>query len=72
MMKKDEKIIISKRLATDLLWWLEHASAPCMTIGEVYKHWHQFKDTQLTLARDSMKDELEKALRSRSEGYDGW
>ena len=61
-MKKDEKIIISKQLARDLIWWLEHASAPCMTIGEVHKHWHLFKDSQMTLARDSMKAELEKAL----------
>ena len=72
MSKKDEKIIISKRLATDLIWWLEHASAPCMTIGEVYKHWHQFKDTQLTLARDSMKDELEKALVAKKDTKQVW
>lgn len=62
MMKKQEKIIISKQLAIDLIWWLEHASAPCMTIGEVHEHWHLFKDEQMTLARDAMKDELEKAL----------
>lgn len=63
MSKKDEKIIISKQLATDLIWWLENASAPCLTIREVQERWYQlFSDPQLTLARDSMKAELEKAL----------
>lgn len=62
MSKKDEKIIISKQLATDLIWWLENASAPCLTIREVHEHWHLFKDEQMTLARDVMKDELEKAI----------
>lgn len=61
-MKIEEKIVISKQLALDLIWWLENASAPCMTIGEVHEHWHQFQDKQMTLARDSMKAELEKAL----------
>lgn len=67
MSKSEEKIIISKQLAIDLIWWLEHASAPCMTIGEVHEHWHLFKDSQMTLARDSMKDELEKALVAKIE-----
>lgn len=63
MSKNEEKTIISKQLARDLIWWLEHASAPCMTIGEVHERWYQlFSDPQLTLARDSMKDELGKAL----------
>lgn len=63
MMKKQEKIIISKQLAIDLLWWLEHASAPCLTFREVQDRWYQlFCDPQLTLARDSMKKELEEAL----------
>lgn len=62
-MKKQEEIIISKQLAVDLIWWLEHASAPCMTIGEVQDRWYQlFDDPKLTLARDAMKYELEKAL----------
>lgn len=62
-MKKQEEIIISRQLATDLLWWLENASAPCLTIREVQERWYQlFSDPQLTLAGDSMKAELEKAL----------
>ena len=72
MSKKDEKIIISKRLAIDLIWWLEHESAHCMSFSEMQERWYEFGDPQLTLARDSMKKELEEALRPRREGYDGW
>ena len=65
-MKKQEEIIISKQLAIDLIWWLENASAPCLTIREVQERWYQlFSDPQLTLARDSMKAELEKALAAK-------
>lgn len=65
MSKKDEKIIISKRLATELIWWLEHADVPYND----FAYWNgRRQPTKMELARDSMVDELEKALVVKSGG----
>lgn len=58
-MKIEEKIVISKQLAIDLIWWLEHADVPFND----FAYWNgRRQPTQMELARDSMVDELEKVL----------
>ena len=59
MMKNEEKIIISKKLADDLLWWLQNTSVPYVTWGE---HITQGKTPPMEIARDSMVDELLNAI----------
>ena len=64
MSKNEEKIIISKKLADDLLWWLEHAYVPYVTIGERWRHeCNPSKKPAMEIARDSMVDELLNAIK---------
>lgn len=60
MMKNEEKIIISKKLADDLLWWLQNTPVPYVTWGEQIT---QGKTPPMVIARDSMIDELLNAIK---------
>ena len=68
MSKKDEKIIISKKLAEDLIWWLDHADVP-FNDGWLRRYVNGNREfTQMEIARDSMVEELERAIKQAEKG----
>ena len=62
MMKKDEKIIISKRLANDLLWWIENAPIP-NNESAWFERWGRNKQSHMEIAWESLVYDLKQAIK---------
>lgn len=52
-------VVITDKLANDILWWLQHTDSPNVTLME---RWTQGKTPMMEVARDSMVDELKEAI----------
>ncbi len=52
-------VVITDKLANDILWWLQHTDTPNVTLME---RWTQGKTPMMEVARDSIVDELKEAI----------
>ena len=62
MMKKDEKIIISKKLAQDLLWWVKTAPIP-NNDNAWMERWGRNKQSYMEIAWESLVCDLKQAIK---------